>query len=166
MTPPINIIDRAIPLIAQAVTEWEQKNTAEVLTQRVHQLLDKSSKEVVMKLLGFNETWGKWELDHCNGRAGNSAAGDYLKEVQHSAIKDWLQTVSMPKLDKTVLTRLEKQAQSEYLQYINNEVRQLAHVQAQTDARELVTALTESKQIKNYLAAMQLISPSGEVNAS
>lgn len=166
MTPPINIIDRAIPLIAQAVTEWENKNTAEHLTQHVHQLLDKSSKEVVMKLLGFNDNWGKWELDHCNGRSGNSPAGDYLKEVQQGAIKDWLRTITMPKLDETLRVSLEKQAQSEYLQHMEDEVRRLARRQAENDTKELVAALTESKQIKNYLAAMQLISPSGEGNAS
>ena len=101
MTTKINVIDDAIPIIAEAVAEWKIRNSEEVLKRRVHALLDESSNEVVMKLLGFKESWGKWELDHCNGRSGNSPAGEYLKNAQQGAIAEWLKTAALPKLPRS-----------------------------------------------------------------
>lgn len=166
MTPPINVVDQYIPLIAQAVTKWQEKNTPETIRNYVHRMLDKASNEIVMKLLGFNDSWGKWELDHCNGRSGNSPAGEFITKVQQSAVQDWLATVTMPKLTKEVRARLEKQAQSEYEQHMRNAIREKARQLAEADAKTLVTALTQSQHINNYLAAMQLITQEGEEDAS
>lgn len=166
MTPPINVVDQYIPLIAQAVTKWQEKNTPETIHAHVHQMLDKASKEVVMKLLGFNDSWGKWELDHCNGRSGNSPAGEFITKVQQSAVQDWLATVAMPKLTEELQASLVKQAQNEYEQRMSNAIREKARQLAEADAKTLVTALTQSQHINNYLAAMQLITQEGAVNAS
>ena len=166
MDQPINLIDQAIPVIAQAVTEWQQKNSAEVLRTRVHKMLDDSSKEVTMKLLGFENNWGKWELDHCNGRSGESAAGDYLRRIQQAAIEEWLGTIQMPPLSESIQDSLQKELLTRYKSELIRRVRQLAEQQAEADAQDLVASLTQSAQIKNYLAAMQLITSTGESNAS
>lgn len=79
----INPLNDMLGVVLQAVSDWRAKNTESALKTRVHELLDRNSKEITMKLLGFDSRYVKqWELDHCNGRAGESAAGDYLKRVQ------------------------------------------------------------------------------------
>jgi hypothetical protein len=87
MPAQVNPVDSLLTSIACAVEEWKAKNTKEVIKTTVTELLDKESKQLTLKLLGFEDRWGKWEVDHCNGRGGESAAGDYLRIAQKTAIQ-------------------------------------------------------------------------------
>jgi len=165
MTTPINVIDSAIPIIASAVAEWKKKHTKEMLTRQVTNLLDKASQEIVMKLLGFDIGYGKtWELDHCNGRAGNSAAGDYLRKAQSAAITEWLSTVKLPTLSEAEQKKLTAEMKHDYEYALKTAFSKLILAKAEADAAMLMNKLTASKQLDNYLAAMKLVS--GEENAS
>lgn len=164
MTTKINVIDSAIPVIAGAVAEWKSENTEEVLKKRVHDMLDKSSQEIIMKLLGFNDSWGRWKLDHCNGRSGNSPAGDYIKSSQQTAVAEWLKTVAMPEISEALKKSLIKEASADYKATLQHKLREYVKQRANHDAALLLSDLIQSKQITNYLAAMQLVS--GEGNAS
>lgn len=165
MTTPVNVIDDSIPIIAEAVQEWMKKNSKAVLTKKVQDMLDKSSTEVVMKLLGFDTSYSKtWELDHCNGRSGNSAAGDYLRKTQEDAIKEWLGTVPLPALSEATQKSLLRSIQSDYKYAVEKALGKLVLAKAEADAHQLMNQLTASKQIDNYMAAMKLVL--GEPNAS
>ena len=54
MTTPIKPLDAILPLIAEAVSEWQADHSPEVIKAKIKKLLDTNSKEVVLKLLGFN----------------------------------------------------------------------------------------------------------------
>ncbi len=159
MTTPVNVIDSTIPIIANAVEEWKKKNTSALLTKRVTDLLNNNSETIVMKLLGFNVSYGeKWELDHCNGRSGNSAAGDYLREVQSNAIKEWLSKVQLPTLSDVAQKKLTAEMKYDYEHALKIAFSKLIIAKAEADAVLLMNELTESKQLDNYLAAMKLVS--------
>ncbi len=150
-------VDSILPHIAAAVAEWKAENTEESIKATVIGLLEKESKQIVLKLLGFNESWGKWEVDHCNGRGGQSAAGDFLTKVQQGAIEEWLKTTVMPTLDKKTRDSMLKSAQSEYTYNLTRLVREYAISQAESDAKAVIAQLVESDQVGNYLKAMALI---------
>jgi hypothetical protein len=39
-----------------------------------------------------DDKWtGKFELDHCNGRSGNSFIGEELKEMCRNAAHEWIE---------------------------------------------------------------------------
>ena len=155
----INPVDKLIPIIAQAVTEWQAANTAEKLNSKIKAKLDKSSEDITLKLLGFKESWGKWELDHCNGRNGNSAAGEYLKDIQKEAIKEWLSTVKLPTLPTKAVSDLKAKYLHEYKENLRSELCKLAHEKATEDARAILDKLISSNQTVNYMKLMELVNP-------
>lgn len=153
-----SVLDSVLPSINAAVANWKAANTPEKIAQTTTMLLDKNSKEIVMKLLGFNITYGnKWELDHCNGRSGNSPAGDYIKEKQSGIIKGWLEKVSMPTLTPAELKKIAVDFKDEYAYAFKKEIQALATEAARKDASEVMRSLTECKDVAAYLQAIRLI---------
>lgn len=153
-----SVLDSVLPIINEAVTNWKLKNDREKLTRDVTMLLDKNSKEIVMKLLGFNITYdNKWALDHCNGRSGNSPAGDYLKEQQSEIIKGWLEKVAMPVMTPAELKKIAADAKHEYTYAFEKAIRVLVTDAANKDAADVMRSLTECKDVAAYLQAMRLI---------
>lgn len=158
----LNPIDELLPVIAQAVEEWKLKNTASEIKTKIIRLLDTNSKEITMKLLGFDHRWGKWELDHCNGRSGNSVAGDFIRNSHAEAIKEWLAQVSMPTLDTATKNKLIKQAQHTYEDYLGRAVRNAMEKKATNDAEQIIAHVTQSQQIDKHIQALKLLNFSGE----
>lgn len=152
-------VDSILPHIAAAVAEWKAEHTEEKIKETVINLLNKESKQIVLKLLGFSESWGKWEVDHCNGRGGQSAAGDYLTKVQQEAIQEWLKGAVMPTLNKATKASMQKSAQQEYTYNLNRLVHKYAVSQAELDAKAVIQQLVASDQVGNYLKVMALIEP-------
>ena len=152
-----NPIDYLLPVIAQAIEEWKESNTPQKLAVSVKSMLDKESKQITLKLMGFDSSYGGWTLDHCNGRAGNSLAGDYLYKFQAEAIKQWLSTVHMPVCTPDMQVALQKDAQRIYEQHLTRKVRELALQNADSDAKELIASVTKSNHVENHIKAMQLI---------
>lgn len=157
-----NPIDSRIPVIAQAVEEWKLANTEASLANKTKKLLDTHSEQVVMKLLGFNkDRWhdSTWELDHCNGRSGNSTAGVFLKEAQSEIIKEWLTNVELPKLSPTQTKSLEKEFLKEYIYLYTRALKDLAQSKATQDAKTFFDQLISEKTLNQHMQAMELISP-------
>lgn len=152
-------IDEVLPFITRAVADWKLKNNEELITKRVTEQLDKSSAEITMKLLGFNESWGKWDLDHCNGRGGESAAGDYLRKVQQAAIQKWLETVQLPEIPSKLKAATVAEYKSEYQNALRQALYRLAMKQAEEDAQFLIGKLVASDRLDNYFKAVKLINP-------
>lgn len=155
-----NPVDELIPVIANAIEEWKQKNTATEITKKVATHLDKSAEEILLKLLGFNKNWGsQWELDHCNGRAGNSTAGDFLKEIQGVAIKEWLQQVKLPEMPAALQKNLQAEMKHQYAKTLRYALENLVDRKVSQDAEALLKSITSSNQIDNYIKTLELINP-------
>lgn len=154
-----NPIDELLPVIAQAMHKWKAENTPEFMSNRIRTELNKHSSEILMKLLGFDkDAWrGDWRLDHCNGRQGNSAAGDFIREQQAQIIKDWLSTVAMPKLSEKELKQVQKSVDATYKYAFEQAARELAVSRAKTDAAAVINELTRPKQVQQYLQMLALI---------
>ena len=58
------------------------------LTEDINRRLDKHQDEIIVKLLGFRPEYGRFEIDHCNGRSGQSVAGDFFAQTQKQAIDE------------------------------------------------------------------------------
>lgn len=166
MDAPKSPIDDLLGTVNQAIEEWKQKNDPAAVKKKVQTRLDKESETVVMKLLGFDSRYGDgWSLDHCNGRAGNSAAGDYLISVRGAEIKAWLQDVLMPVIPETVKKKLQKDAK----EYIERVIRS----QFQTELEKRITVAINNtldemcipKQVDKFLKVQQLIGGSDDTGS-
>ena len=153
----INPLNDLLPVILSAIDKWKENNKEEDITAKVHKLLDNNSKEITLKLLGFDNKWGSWELDHCNGRSGESVAGDYLRKVQNQAIDDWLKQVKLPVLNKTLSTQMQKHLEVQYDQYLKQYLRDYAQTQASKDAKEIIDELFSTARADAVLQLANLI---------
>ena len=156
---PINPIDSLLVTIATAVESWKVAQDPEELKKTIFNKLDSKRDEVMLKLLGFNDSWGKWEVDHCNGRSGESSIGDFLKTTQQKAIKEWLETSFPLTISPKTLTSLQKRVQKEYERCIEQSLRSAVRDKADKDLENLLRKVLESNQLANYIKAMQLINP-------
>ena len=153
----LNPINDLLPTVLKSIDEWKEKNSEEALTQRVHKLLDDNAKTIVLKLLGFDNRWNTWELDHCNGRKGESAAGDYLKQVQQEAIQDWLKKVKLPELNKTLTSVMKKELEADYKSYLRQFLYKYAQEEADKTAKELIQSLFSQSKVDGMFKLQQLI---------
>ena len=127
-----------IQIAKDAIDEWIRVNVLEedAFKQRIKRELDKNQAQILMKLLGFNTNYGNtWELDHCNGRAGQSAAGDFIKSKMGEEVNKWLaeQTGKLPELPQDAITSLHKQ----YLEEVHYKLRDHIRHAAEEKANEL-----------------------------
>ena len=153
----LNPINDLLPTVLKSIDKWKEKNSEEALTQRVHKLLDDNAETIVLKLLGFDNRWNKWELDHCNGRSGESAAGNYLKQVKQEAIQDWLKKVKLPELNKTLSSALQKSLKQDYERFLSEYLYKYAREEADKTAKELIQTLFTQSKVDGMIKLQQLI---------
>lgn len=153
----LNPINDLLTTVLKSIDQWKEDNSEKVITQRVHALLDANAESIVLKLLGFEDRWGKWELDRCSGRNGESAAGEFLRQAQHDAIQDWLKKVKLPELDKTLSSVMKKQLQADYKQYLRQYLFEYARKEADKTAKELIESLFSQSKVDGMLKLQQLI---------
>ena len=130
-------------------TEWTkwcaEHGSPKALKKRIHEQLDKNVQTILLSLMGFENRWhsGRWEIDHCNGRAGGSIVGDYLKKHCLAAATEWLDrnigTLTDP--PKAELVEVRKEYVNTYREELRRQVRRLAEGRAEAKAREMVESL-------------------------
>lgn len=78
----------------------------ESLTREIIAQLNEERREIVLKLLGFDDSWGKLEVDRCNGRDRESIVGKYLHRQAQAAVQAWM--------DKHLLVALEEHIKGKF----------------------------------------------------
>ena len=151
-----------LPFIAAAVDEWQEKNPPDVVKQKVFDRLDAMQDEIAMKLLGFKQSWGNWEVDHGNGRSGNSAAGDYLRNAQQEAVQEWLKQLKFPTMSATHKKQIESSISAEYKNRMSSAMRRKAEEKANEDLNKVFAELSETSLIRQYLSTVELLNPKGK----
>lgn len=48
----------------------------------------KNADEIIAKMIGMDNRWGKWEIDHCNGRGSHIT--NYIDECAKVNVNQWL----------------------------------------------------------------------------
>lgn len=156
LTNPFQVVLESIVL---ALNEWHALHTPEEIKRDLFARMDKAQQQILLKLLGFNNSWGNWELDHCNGRSGDSAAGDYLRKQQAENIKAWLDQVTLPKIPKKVIDSLVAEYQSNFDREITRHLEVMAK-QAATEYLDKVKAqLTETSAADQYNKILEMLRP-------
>lgn len=151
-------LDQVIGYVMEAVDNWKVKNTPEVLHAKVTRLLDKNAEEITLKLLGFNTNWKEWNLDHCNGRSGNSAIGDYLRNAKAIAIKDFFDSMDINSIVTPAMkARLTKVVQKEFEHQLGNAVANTVAQHTATYVNKVVSDITASDDIESVIKTIKLI---------
>lgn len=85
---PREIADKMRAKFIVAATDVANDMVVDQVAESIISDLNTQKREVTLKLLGLDNRWGKWELDHCNGR--ESPITKYLAESAEATIKAWV----------------------------------------------------------------------------
>ena len=78
--------ERARARANKTAAEWKAIILADGAVEKdVEDRLEQQFDGLIAKILGFDNRWGRWELDHTNGRAGNSFIGAEIRERAEAA---------------------------------------------------------------------------------
>lgn len=153
-----NPVDALIPAIASIIAKWQESQNESKLEKEVVSLLEKSKKEIYLKLLGFDSRYGSgYQLDHCNGRAGNSPIGEYLSRVQAKAIDEWIQNSVFPVLTKTEEESIRESMKVEYIARLKRNLIEHIRDKADDDLKTMLSKITCSLNIDDFIKMRDLI---------
>ena len=147
-----------VPIINGAIHEWLEKQNPKDIRKKVFDTLEAAKDEVAPKLMGFNKGFfGRgWEIDHCNGRAGESIIGDYMRKHQQEGIQqfiDQLNLVSLRPFSKGEIEDMRK----EYRQRVINKTREAVRDRAEIDAVRMVNQISVDDLVTAIKKTQQLI---------
>lgn len=123
-----------------ALTKYlENESSAEEI---VTKLLAKNQEEIILKLLGMNNTWGRWEIDNCNGR--NPPISQYIESRARVSVEKFIDSqIGDLMNNKIVLTADFKKAlkniyDHHYKKTVEKKITELAQKKAQEDIQMLL----------------------------
>lgn len=122
----------------QAVSEVANDAHAEAITEQIVNDLNKQKRQVTLRLLGLEDRWGKWEVDHCNGR--ESPITKYLAEGARQTIQQWINEA----VAEVLTTELKTKVMQDAKKAIHAEVKDIVHNKTNTyNLRELATPVID-----------------------
>lgn len=128
----------------------------ESLTREIIAQLNEERREIVLKLLGFNDSWGKLEVDRCNGRDRESIVGKYLYGQARAAVQAWMDNHLLVALEKHIKGKFSDpkvisasvKAFDEYFKYaLNDRLRSYAEDAAADIAADFAAKVKESMSL-------------------
>lgn len=113
------------------------------LDERVSSAVDRAINQIIANALGMSHSWGRWEVDNCNGRKTEIA--NKIGQLAMARVKDsfdkWLSEVSP---DGKMPTGWKKSVKEEYDDQLTRKLREVIrkHVDSvsTTEAEKLVSA--------------------------
>ena len=125
------------------------KFDAEGIQRQIIDELTKERRNLALKMLGFNDRWGKLEVDHCNSRT--SVASEFIKSQVGPAVERWADECLRPMLEERGRAKLHDAAVMKAVmkdfdnQFMYAARQQMEHLAAQA-GKEFADAL--ANQIK------------------
>lgn len=85
---PKEIAEKMRAKFIEAASATANDVVADQVVESITDDLNKQKREVTLRLLGLDNRWGKWEVDHCNGR--ESPITKYLTAQAANVIAAWV----------------------------------------------------------------------------
>ena len=92
--------------INTAAAHANEADVEQVMTEVIKDL-NAAKRAVTLKMMGLDNRWGNWEVDHCNGRT--SPITEYLTDTSKTLIKNWVNDAIKEVLTTEVEAKLKKQ---------------------------------------------------------
>lgn len=146
--------------------EHDPQKLAKTVANDLIKKMKADATTVLLKMIGFNNHWSSgWEIDHCNGRSGNSEIGDLAKKEFREMAINFIQTYKdeITILTKTQHKELMKNLQQEFLNGLKRgAVEQLQNVGKQY-GKDMVDQILQGIEPHSVLsAAGQLMDTLGD----
>lgn len=121
--------------------------TPDSLATEISTMLTRERREIVLKLLGFNDHWGKLEVDRCNGRDKESIVGRYLRDQAEPIVAAWMEKEIRPIFEAKARERLanagvRKAVEKYFVERFTNYLRESISREAERLAKEHAAAFS------------------------
>lgn len=121
--------------------------TPDSLATEISAMLTRERREIVLKLLGFTDHWGKLEVDHCNGRDKESIIGRYLRGRAEPIVTAWMEKEIRPIFEAKARERLanakvRKAVEKEFVERFTYYLRESISIEAERLAEEHAAAFS------------------------
>ena len=138
--PPANVKRQLLDLYDETLHEYLGENPPEVIKKKLKTEIDRERVFILRKLLGMSERYlnATWEIDHCNGRKGESTIGDYLKQTQKKSIHEIFDNID---LTGAITEQIEEEIKKEYGLTMRKELIILAKEAAEHDAATIMEGM-------------------------
>lgn len=143
----VSLVSEFEQVINEELNAWKKENLRQdKIAKYVRETLNKNRDQILLKLLGFDNRWsdGKWELDHCNGRSGDSIAGDILRQHVAQAVECWIKEQAFHDLPK-MADSLKKELQNEFEHEFHKEALKILRQMASQYAAVVASQIFEDK---------------------
>lgn len=133
--------EQAEQQIQQFVSQELAKWTEDKLRAHITTTIENKIEFIVSTALGFESRYNRWEVDHCNGRAGESVVGQMIAQLAIDTVQKAVQKAIAE--GKFTLTKAHIKALSDDFE---------GHVRGY-NARKLVAEIAEEKlkQLRDLL---------------
>lgn len=105
-----------------AATEVANDVHGESVAKEIVSDLNAQKRAVTLRLLGLEDRWGKWEVDHCNGR--ESPITQYLASESKETIKAWVNEAVQEVLTTQLKSKIMKDAKAAIKKEVEKQVRE------------------------------------------
>lgn len=103
-------------------------------------------KKNVLKIVGFNHSWDKWEVDHCNGRS--SVLTEYMSSKVQQMFRAEFEKMLQPEIEK-ILKPVKKDILDEFKHAFVREARGHIYSETREQAKKFISELV-AKQIQKH----------------
>lgn len=103
-------------------------------------------KKNVLKIVGFNNSWDKWEVDHCNGRS--SVLTEYMSVKVQQMFRAEFEKMLQPEIED-ILKPVKKAFLDEFKNAFKREAQGLIYSETREQAKKFISELA-AKQIQKY----------------
>lgn len=93
---------------------------------RVAATLDKRLDELAAHLMGFRNSWGKWEMETTNGVDGKTPVGSHIKKLTEAAVASWVKDLKLAPPSKKFVKIMEAYFQREFESAARRAIAELA----------------------------------------
>ena len=113
-----------IALIEEAIQSWKESNNPASIKHSVTKKLDGAKENILLQMLGFEYSYrGTFKIDHCNGRAGESMIGTYIKENVEHSLQEYMRSAFPISINEDAQIALQQCVQDEFTKALHNEFR-------------------------------------------
>lgn len=136
-------------VVKKFVTDWMEHWDQGRIRERVFSILDSRRDEVILKMAGFDDRWGKWEIDHCNGRM--ASVSKYIESIAQDVVKEWIDNNidTFPKMTEELQVEILNEYKQIYLRNIERYVTDQSYDEASRTAVSLVAKFMQDYDFEN-----------------
>lgn len=146
-------VEKANAVLLQAVADWEKANTPKALRERVIELLDSKRDEAILKIIGFDDRWGRWELSSKD----SSPIGMAIQNAVQEAVPLLGDIAQNLKISTSLKNRLIKEATSQFEDSVNRAVYRNTQRLIEAKVEEELKALASSEELNKIIQLRSVI---------